>query len=288
MLLLKKHFKMIPDFQSFMRPVLEFSAAHDSFKLREIYPVLADQFNLTDSERKEMLPSGKQQTYKNRIGWAKTYLYKAGLLKRIKRGEFRISNEGQKLLKHHTGKITIAILSQYEGMQEFQSKDQGTTNEDAAVEVEKSITPEEAIEAAFKELNDKLAKELLETLKAVDPIYFEQIVVDLLVKMGYGGGLSDRAEVTQATNDEGIDGIINEDPLGLDTIYIQAKRWNDKVSRPKVQEFLGALAGKRAKKGVIITTSDFTKTARDAVLNIDSKVTLINGIDLARYMIKYN
>lgn len=278
----------IPDFQSTMLPLLQFSADRTEFSLREAIDGLAEKFGLTDMERKELLPSGLQATFSNRVSWARTYMSKAGLLETIRRGCFRITSRGKEVLAKKPSAINIKFLDQFPEFMEFRTRrrEQGEVTE--TVEAENLRTPAELLETAHQKLRHGLSTELLKTVMECPPAFFERLVIDLLVKMGYGGTRKEAGKAIGRSGDEGIDGIINEDRLGLDVIYVQAKRWQAPVGRPEIQKFAGALQGHRAKKGVFITTSSFTKDAEDYVSKIDSKIVLISGDQLAQLMIDHN
>ena len=272
----------IPDYQSIMLPLLKLAGDRKEHSLREAIEALADEFDLADEERKELLPSGRQATFNNRVGWARTYMKKAGLLESTRRGYFRITKRGLDILKENPEDINVAFLRQFPEFVEFQTPRR--KKEDKGDEQ----TPGEDIESAYQRVRRELTKELLQTVKGCSPAFFERLVIDLLVKMGYGGTRKDAGQAIGKSGDGGIDGIIKEDRLGLDTVYIQAKRWDGTVGRPEIQKFAGALAGQKAKKGIVITTSDFSKQAHDYVSLIDTKIVLIDGDTLAQMMIDYN
>jgi len=275
----------IPDYQSIMLPLLKLAGDRQEHSLREVIEALADEFYLTDEERKELLPSGRQATFDNRVGWARTYLKKAGLLESIKRGYFQITERGLDVLKQNPPEIDNAFLRQFPEFIEFQTpRDKKRIEQD----VSDTQTPEEEIEAAYQGVRQELVTELLQTIGSCSPAFFERLVIDLLVKMGYGGTRKDAGQAVGRSGDGGIDGIIKEDRLGLDIVYIQAKRWDNPVGRPEIQKFAGALQGQRARKGIFITTSAFTQSAQDYVSRIDSKIVLIDGNTLAQLMIDYN
>ncbi len=280
----------IPDYQSVMLPLLRFASDKNEHSLRETIENLADYFKLTQQERTELLPSGQQATFVSRVGWAVTYTKKAGLLEATRRSHFRITERGAKVLEQNPDFINVKFLKQYPEFVAFQSKGKAT-NKLAVAQLpipEIEQTPEEAIETSYQMIRDNLASELLKQIMACSPAFFEQLVVDLLVKMGYGGSRKDAGQAVGKSGDGGIDGIIKEDRLGLDVIYIQAKRWESNVSRPEIQKFAGALQGHHAKKGVFITTSEFSDSAIEFANRIESKVVLINGETLAKLMIDYN
>ena len=278
----------VPDYQSIMLPLLRFANDQHEHALRETIDALGDKFSLTESERHELLPSGRQATFDNRVGWARTYLKKAGLLESTRRGYYRITERGLKVLAENPDVINAKFLTQFPEFQKFQndSKKAALTSEPESENSKQ--TPEEVLEQAIQQLNDNLAAELIQTIRECSPAFFEALVVDLLVTMGYGGTRKDAGQTIGRSGDGGIDGIIKEDRLGLDVIYIQAKRWENSVARPEIQKFAGALQGMRAKKGVFITTSSFTNGAIDYVSLIDSKIILIDGHQLAAFMIEHN
>jgi len=271
-----------------MLPLLRLAGDRQEHAFRAAVDVLAEQFSLTEQERHEPIPSGPQPVFTNRVGWARTYMVKAGLLRPSRRAHFEITELGLQVLNQKPGRINIAFLKQFPGFTEFQKGSPGKSEKDDQGIAVQEHTPEEAIEAAHQLLVAELADELLATVKGCSPTFFERLVVDLLVKMGYGGTLRDAAEAIGRPGDEGIDGIIKEDRLGLDVVYVQAKRWEGTVGRPAIQSFVGALHGQHARKGVFITTSDFAQTARDYARTIDSKIVLIDGKTLARLMIDYD
>lgn len=281
----------IPDYQTCMLPFLRYLSDGTEHTLRDAEDSLAEHFKLTPAERAELLPSGQQGIFKNRIGWARTYLKKASLLESPKRGVFKITERGLKTLASNPSRIDVKYLEQFPEFIEFRdaSKPENSAGAVAVIELPQSkTTPEEAIEVAHQGLREQLAAELLTRILACTPTFFEQLVVELLVKMGYGGSRRDAGERIGQTGDGGIDGIIKEDRLGLDTIFIQAKRWQGSVGRPEIQKFVGALQGQRAKKGVFITTSTYTAEAADYATRIDTKVVLIDGKQLAGLMIDFD
>jgi restriction system protein len=277
----------IPDYQSIMLPLLKFAGDRKEHSLREVIEALADEFNLTNEERKELLPSGRQATFDNRVGWARTYIKKAGLLKSTRRGYFQITERGLDVLEQNPPEIDAAFLRQFPEFVEFQTP-RAKTEKETEQDISEIQTPEEEIEAAYQRVRQGLATDLLQTIKSCSPTFFERLVIDLLVKMGYGGTRKDAGQAVGRSGDGGIDGIIKEDRLGLDIVYIQAKRWDGPVGRPEIQKFAGALQGQRARKGIFITTSTFTQAASDYVSLIDSKIILIDGDSLAQFMIDYN
>jgi len=238
------------------------------------------------------LPSGKQVVYKFRIGWARTYLYYAGLIERVDKGVYKITERGLEVLREKPSKINVNYLMRFPEFREFLNKGKEKTTEDdkSTQGISETETPIETIDRAYQFIKDQLAKEILERIMQKPPEFFEKLIIDLLQAMGYGGSLEDAGNVTKRTSDEGINGIIKEDKLGLDVIYIQAKRWSPDrlVGRPEIQKFVGALAGQGAKKGIFVTTSDFTKEAKEYNPKNDTKIVLINGQMLANLMIEHN
>lgn len=279
----------IPDYQTVMLPLLKLTADRQEHKIGDLVETLATQFRLTEDERKELLPSGQTFVFGSRVGWARTYLKKAGLLDSQKRATVQITERGLSVLNQNPPKIDVKLLRQFPEFLEFQNTKKD--DEDAVVSVvdlNNTQTPEETLESAYQSIRKSLAQELRKKIIEQPPAFFEKLVVELLVKMGYGGSLKDAGKATRLTNDEGIDGIIKEDKLGLDFIYIQAKRWdNQSVGRPDIQSFVGALDGQRANKGIFITTSRFADSAKEYVKTITKKVILIDGQQLAEFMIDY-
>lgn len=281
----------IPGFQEMMLPVLDFTSDGDEHRLRDLTQFTEDRFSLDKDDRAQLLPSGGTVVY-NRVAWVRTYLVKAGLLEAPRRGFVRITAEGRRLLSHKPDRIDVAYLREhYPQIQDFLN---GSGSKDRRLEKPTDTgklpdhTPEETLEQAYLQLRNELAAELLAQVKDLTPQAFERLVVELLVKMGYGGTLKDAGRAVGQSGDGGIDGIIKEDRLGLDTIYLQAKRYADQtIGRPAIQAFVGALQGFRARRGVFITTSQFASTAVEYANSIDTKVVLIDGEQLAEYMIDF-
>lgn len=274
----------IPDFQTIMLPLLRFCADGKEHANQEALDALATEFGLTNDERKKLLPSGQQRVFDNRVAWARAHMKMALLIENPRRGIFRITGRGKFILEQSPPSIDLKFLRQFS---EYVDAREKPKSDASTVTAEEAQTPEEQIEQAYETLRENLAGELLQQLKSASPSFFEKVVVDVLVRMGYGGSLKDAGQAIGRSGDEGIDGVINEDRLGLDSIYIQAKRWEGTVSRPEIQKFAGALQGKRATKGVFITTSDFSEGSRDFASNISSKIILIDGNHLANLMIDY-
>lgn len=277
----------VPDFQSFFKPLLEFASDGEEHSLQEARESVARSMGLSEEDLRDLLPNGIPK-YSNRLSWAKTYFIQANVLESTRRGYFRITERGRELLKEGHERIDVRILDRYPEFVEFRS---GTTTKEKrerkVPEGSSAETPEEALQQAYESIRSALSAQILERIAAHSPGFFERLVVDLMVAMGYGGSRADAGRSIGGTGDEGIDGIIKEDRLGLDVVYLQAKRWDGTVGRPEVQKFVGALHGKRAKKGVFITTGRFSDDARRYVETIDPKVILIDGLALAELMIDH-
>ena len=279
----------IPDFQTVMRPVLAAVADGTPVALSVLREKVGQGFQLTEAELHERLPSGKQTVINNRIGWARTYLNKAGLLHIPAKGMVQITERGLEALRTGPERITVSWLKRYPEFASFHTSRPSAGSVTAAPqELQEEATPDEKLASAHQELMQSLADELLAQVRTASPSFFEQLVVDMMIAMGYGGSRKEAGSATQATGDDGIDGIIKEDKLGLDVIYLQAKRWTNTVHRPEIDKFIGALTRQRARKGVFITTSDFSVGAREAALSLDIKVVLIDGIELSRLMVENN
>jgi restriction system protein len=276
----------IPNYQTVMLPLLKLVAKYGQIKMSDVTQLIADEFRLTEEERRELLPSGKQPIIQNRVAWARTYLKKAGLLDSPQRGVIEISDRGKKVLSENPKMIDVIFLRQFPDFLDFRNSSHQEDEASSIVNLSQG-TPEEILEESYSQLKSQLFAEMIEKIKSCSPRFFEILVVDTIVKMGYGGSLKDAGRAIGQSGDEGIDGIINEDRLGLDVIYLQAKRWEGNISRPEIQKFAGALQGKRAKKGIFMTTSDFTSEAREFVKQIDAKIILISGKRLAELMWEY-
>lgn len=278
----------IPDYQTIMLPLLRRLGDGAERSMRELIDSLAVEFRLTEEERKQLLPSGQQPVFDNRVGWARTYLLKAGLLESPRRGIVRITERGRHVLDQKPEQIDNDFLSQFEEFRDFRSRTRETVKRETPLEPSMNATPVESLEREYGRLREELAEELLQLVKKSSPRFFERLVVHLLVAMGYGGSHHEAAKAVGQAGDEGIDGVINEDRLGLDVVYIQAKRWEAPVGRPEIQKFVGALQGKRARKGIFITTSTFSKDATEYANRIDTKIVLIDGRELVNLMIDYD
>ncbi|MDG6244519.1 MAG: restriction endonuclease [Methanolobus sp.] len=277
----------IPDYQSIMLPLLKYASDELEHHTRDATDELAIVFNLSDDERKELLPSGKQAIFDNRVGWARTYLKKAGLIASKKRGYFFITPRGLKALSEKPDSIDVSYLSKFNEFNDFINTSNSSSKVHISSITNEELDPEELIENNYLKLHEELISEILDTIKDYSPSFFEKLVVDVLTKMGYGGSRKDAGQAIGKSGDGGIDGIIKEDRLGLDVIYIQAKRWDNTVGRPEIQKFAGALIGKQAKKGVFITTANFSKDA-EVYAKQTGNIVLIDGPNLAKLMIEYN
>lgn len=283
-----------------MLPLLQLAADGAEHRFRDAVEELAIRFELSDEERTEMLPSGTAPLFDNRVGWARTYLKQAGLLESPKRGFFKITARGRGVLADNPPRITASLLDQFEEFRAFRTRKRDESSETTPRTTEASQThdrqsqnllsdqtPEDMLASAYQHLRSNLENELIEQVKAASPAFFERLVIDLLVQMGYGGSRQDAGRAIGKSGDGGIDGIIKEDKLGLDVIYVQAKRWEGTVGRPEIQKFAGALQGQRASKGVFITTSGYSRDAIDYVGMINAKIILIDGEQLAGLMVDH-
>ena len=273
----------IPDFQTLMRPLLELHSDKNDHLNRDLVDALAQQFKLTEEERREMLPSGRAKLFDNRVGWAKTYIANAGLIQSPKRAISVITERGIEVLNQGQP-INLKLLK---GISESQESITATEKQKKNITAENNIeetTPEESFENAYIKVRQEVEQELLQNILNNSPDFLERLVVDLVVKMGYGGSQKDAGEAIGKSGDEGIDGVIKEDPLGLDIIYLQAKRYEGTVGRPEIQKFAGALQGQRARKGIFITTSSYSREALDYASKIETKIILIDGKTLTKLM----
>jgi restriction system protein len=277
-----------------MRPFLEVANAADGneVKLRDVINQLAEQFNLSDEEKSETLPSGRQSILDNRVGWARTFLTKAGLLEVTRRAHFIITPRGKEALSENVD-INNKYLKKFDEFIAFKHKsndDIEAESESNLLEQENISTPDEILRAAYKKVNEALAQDILERTRKVTPDFFEDLLIELLIAMGYGGAGEGAAHALGKTGDNGVDGVIDQDPLGVDQIYIQAKRYaeGNNVGAGDIRDFFGALNLKRAQKGIFITTSDFTSSAQDTANNLGMRIVLINGKELAKLMLRYN
>ena len=278
----------VPKYNELFPYIIECLGDGNIHSLSDLTDYCAKSFKLTDSELSETITSG-QNKLRNRVGWAKAYLKKAGLIESPKRANYCLTNEGRKAFDAGTEKVTLKYLYQFDSIKEFVGKvSKGNDKDDVIIHTD---SPQEQIESALQELNDELSEELMTEIMKISPYDFERLVVQLLIKMGYGSMDGNKTYTTSKSGDEGIDGIVSADKFGFDSIYIQAKKWNhdNVVSRPELQKFLGALAGQGATKGIFITTSSFTKEAIDFTKKqLHSKIVLINGKQLTKLMIDYD
>lgn len=281
---------MIPDYQTLMRPVLEASSKGE-IEISSVVEALADKFELSASEREEVIPSGKQTTFANRVHWAKSYLKMAGLVEYTGRGRF-IATEAGKAVLATPDKVDRRYLFRFPAFRESQIRAQQLNNADveSATPSDPIITPDETMRLAYQRINEALSIELIDRVLAASPSFFEEVIVNLLVAMGYGGTSEDPGRAIGKSGDDGIDGVIDQDPLGVDQIFVQAKRYKreNNIGSGAIREFFGALSLKRAIKGIFVTTSNFSQAARDTARDLGSRIVLIDGPQLARLMIRYN
>lgn len=278
----------MPDYQSVMLPLLRYSSDGQEKRFSETVADLAEKLGLTDEDLSEQLPSGTQSLFTNRVGWALTYLKKAELFESTGRGLYRLTTRGADVLASNPSEINIRFLKQFPEFVAFQKKQKPVPSGDVEDNGGDERTPEEVLELSYQELRRALGEDILAKVKAAPPVFLEKLVVQLLVAMGYGGTRKDAGQAVGRSGDGGVDGIIKEDKLGLDAIYIQAKRWDNVVGRPAIQAFAGTLDGNRARKGVFITTSWFSSEALEYVKIIEKRIVLIDGDQLAQLMIDHN
>jgi restriction system protein len=285
----------IPDYQSLMLPLLEALGDGREHLVRDVRENIAAKLGLGTAEREALLPSGKQPVFDNRLGWTKTYLAKAGLVSSVRRGVYQLTDRGRSVLASKPTRVDDAYLAQFPEFEEFRRKTENDGEDSetpskvdgsatVVAQAAPSATPQESLDAAYHQLRRAVETELLAAVRGASFRFFERLVVELLVKMGYGGSLKDAGKAIGRSGDDGLDGIIKEDHLGLDAIYIQAKRWERTVGRPEVQAFAGSLEGVRGRKGVFITTSTFSSDAREYVSRIEKKIVLVDGQQLASLM----
>jgi restriction system protein len=279
----------VPDFQTLMRPLLVLLEDGQDHAIADIRSELARRFALAQSDLDERIPSGRVTTFQNRVGWAATYLYRTKLTERPKRAAYRITDRGRHVLAEHPDRVDLKALSQFAELAEFRRAKPaaGSTVDVPSLQSGEEQTPEERIDSAYRELRSALAAELLDRLLDQSANFFEKVVLDVLRAMGYGGSQDHSVEHIGKSGDEGVDGVIREDRLGLDLIYVQAKRWQNVVGRPEIQKFIGALHGQRAAKGIFITTSRFSKESIEYTDNVTPRVVLIDGVELTELMIDY-
>ena len=280
----------IPDYQTVMLPLLKCISDQKEHHVREMIGHLADVFQLSDEERRRLLPSGNDVIFDNRVKWARLYISRAGLLESTKKGYWKITKRGLEVLSQHPSNISAKFLQKFPEYHEWKKTTPRETNGETTdkVKVVEEQTPEEALEYGYQQMKNDLVQRVLIKVKDTSYGFFEKLVMALLVEMGYGGSIIDAAKVVGGSGDEGIDGVIKQDRLGLDTIYVQAKKWQGNIGRPELMKFVGALRGQKANKGVFITTSKFTNDAIEYVSKIDTKVVLIDGKQLAAFMIDFH
>lgn len=277
----------VPDFQTLMLPALRVLSTVSPATAMQVRAALAVEFGLTAAELAELLPSGRQTTFANRVAWAYSYLKQAGLIASPRRGVYEITARGREILAQPPARIDIPFLSRFPEFQALRQPSVNAQSETALpAQTLTALTPDEQIRAGYKRLREALAAQLLERTLSLSASSFERLVVDVLVGLGYGGSRLDAAEVVGGGGDEGIDGIIKEDRLGLESIYVQAKRWQGTVGRPEIQRFAGALQGQRARKGIFITTSTFTADAVSYARGLQTTIVLIDGRQLAELMME--
>lgn len=277
----------VPPFQDFIFPLLDLLKDGQTYRSSDVNQRMADLFELDQEDRQELLNSGRQTRLENRVQWAATYLRKAGLIQNVQRGYYRITDLGVEVVYSGIDFINIQFLERFPSFVEFRQKTKAEETRDNVLV--STATPEEILEESYKSLRGELVIEILQKVKEATPAFFEQLVLDVLVSMGYGGSRPEAGKRIGQSGDGGIDGLINEDRLGLDTIYVQAKRWSNTVTDSTVREFIGSLDTNGAHKGVLITTSDFTAPAIRTVERLtQKKVILLNGEALAQYMIEFN
>jgi restriction system protein len=279
----------VPDFQTLLRPLLAVLEDEDDHPISEIREDLATRFSLDQADLEERIPSGRVTTFQNRVGWAATYLYRTKLIDRPRRAVYRITDRGRGVLSENPDRVDLGVLSQFPELAEFRQAKITSADGEALLTATSGDeqTPEERIDSAYRELRSALAADLIDRVFDQTPEFFEQLVLDVLYAMGYGGSRDDAVERLGKSGDEGVDGVIQEDRLGLDLIYVQAKRWRNVVGRPEIQKFFGALHGQRATKGIFITTSTFSKEARKYASDVTPRVILVDGKELAQLMIAY-
>lgn len=279
----------IPDYQTLMLPVLQ-KSAQGEVKISQVISEITDEYELTDDEKAELLPSGKQTIIANRVHWAKTYLKQAGLVDATRRGHFRISDRGKAVLSENPQRIDNTTLNQFSEFISFKNKASSSDEPVPAVMPTETSTPDETLRTAYRDIEDTLRQELIERIRAANPAFFEQLIVNLLVEMGYGGSIVDAGRALGKSGDEGIDGVIDQDALGLDRVYIQAKRYAEgkNVGSSAIRDFFGSLDRFKATKGLFVTTSEFSAGARETANLLSKRIVLIDGDTLTRLMVRYN
>ncbi len=282
---------MIPDYQTLMLPVLN-AAKDGELKTQEVIIKLANDFSLSEDEKEEMLPSGKQRTFDNRVNWAKSYLKQAGLIYYTRRGYYALTDQGKEVLDQGLDRIDNKFLDQFEAFQNFKNRQSGNESNKTRIETigEDTATPDEELRLAHRKINTALAIDLLDRVRQSSPLFFEELIVELLIAMGYGGTSEDAGRALGRSGDDGVDGVIDQDPLGVDQIYIQAKRYaeGNTIGSGAIRDFFGALNLKKAQKGIFFTTSSFSSSAIQTAKDLGMRIVLIDGAQLVKLMIRYN
>lgn len=280
----------IPDYQAIMKPLLKLASDDLEHSSRQAVESLSNEFKLTKEEKEILYETKKVPVFYDRVHWALSYLKNADLIEGTRRGFFKITKRGSDVLKHDPENIDVKFLKQFPEFNDFltRSRQEKGDIKKESQDIIGNKTPEEVVDEGYHLIRESLVRELLDNVKKSSPVFFEGLVVELLVKMGYGGSIKEAGHALGKSGDEGIDGSIKQDVLGIDTIYIQAKKWEGTVSRPDIQKFAGALQGQKAKKGIFITSGNFSREAQDYVRKIDSKIVLIDGNKLAEFMIDNN
>jgi len=282
---------LVPDYQSLMRPVLE-CAAEGEVRISDVVTLLGKRLGLSQENLDDLLPSGKQTRFANRVHWAKSYLKQAGLIKATKRAHFAITDRGRQALADNAATINKTYLEQFDEFQEFraQTRDASEDKAVATEETETDATPDEILRLAHRKVNATLSSELLGRVRGASPTFFENLIVELLLAMGYGGASEDAGKALGKSGDDGVDGVIDQDPLGVDQIYVQAKRYaaRNTIGAGAIRDFFGALNLKKAQKGIFVTTSSFSLSAIQTAKDLGMRIVLIDGMHLARLMIRYN
>ena len=278
----------VPDINTLLRPLLGFAGDGEEHATRDAVECLSHGFGLSPDERDQLIPSGYRTVMLNNVAWARAHLNKAGLIENTQKGMFKITAQGKSLLEEGPNPLDIRTLNARLPEQAERESNEETNLRDATTpDTCPPVAPEDAIVKALELINERLINDVLDRVRSVPPAFFEQLVLDLLIKMGYGGSRREAASRLGRTGDGGIDGTIIEDRLGLDTIYVQAKRWQGTVGRPEIQKFAGALVGRHANKGVFITTSIFSAEARAFAETFSTRIVLIDGVTLSRLMVEY-
>ena len=283
----------VPDYQSLMLPVLLASTIGE-VRIGDAVDRLADQLNLTPEDRAQLLPSGKQTLLGNRIHWAKTYLTKSGLLESTRRGHFKITQRGLQVIASHPSRIDNEFLNQFAEFRQFKEKSANDAAQGAQLIepplISRTETPDEAMRAAHKQVETSLGQDLLDRIRSAPPAFFERLIVNLLLAMGYGGSAADAGRAIGRSGDDGVDGVIDQDALGLDRVYIQAKRYaaGNSIGAGAIRDFFGSLDRHKATKGLFVTTSTFSPSAKETTEFLSKRIVLIDGENLAKLMIRYN